>query len=73
MLTRKHFKVLAEELAEDKLYYKSKILFDEKYNRIVVYCKSINKNFSPDRFYSYMLKHYETKKAELNKRVGGSI
>ena len=73
MLTRKHFIVLADELASDKLFYKSEIEFDEKYNRMTAYCKSINKKFNADRFKSYMLKQYEIKKSELNARIGGSI
>ena len=72
-LTRKHFIVLADELASDKLFYKSEIEFEEKYDRMVKYCKSINSNFNSDRFRLHMLSQYEIKKDELKARAGGTI
>ena len=77
-LHRKHFVVLAEELAHDKLYYRSEILFNEKYDRMIVYCKKSNKNFNPDRFKLHMLKQYEALKLELKDvknwgHIGGTI
>ena len=72
MTSRKHFIVLAEELGEDKLYYRSDILFEEKYDRMVKYCRSINPRFCPDKFRICMLKHYNKKLAALSSRIGGT-
>ena len=54
MLTKKHFEVLADELAEDKIFY-NRLSYREKLNRMVKYCQSINPRFRLKSFLSRIL------------------
>ena len=53
-MTRKHFVMLAEELAQDKIYYKSIISYNEKLNRLCSYCANANPKFDKTRFIAFI-------------------
>ena len=63
-LSRKDFILLAEELAQSKLYYKSPISYNEQVERLTAYCIKSNPRF--DKTYKNLVK-------ELDKKIGGSI
>ena len=48
--TKKHFEVLADELAHDKFYYDSLIAYHEKLDRMIKYCQSSNDKFDVKKF-----------------------
>ena len=49
-MTKKHFIVLADELAHDKFYYDSMIAYHEKYARLTEYCAKANSGFNLEWF-----------------------
>jgi len=65
MLTKKHFEVLADELAEDKIFY-NRLSYREKLNRMVKYCQSINPRFRLKTFLSRINFTYRGKILRLN-------
>jgi len=72
-MTRKHFVMLAEELAQDKIYYKSIISYNEKLNRLCSYCANANPKFDKTRFIAFIDKTYKKSVKDLNKKIGGTI
>ena len=41
-LTKKHIEALAVELAKDKIFYNSEIMWQEKHARLKDYCRQAN-------------------------------
>ena len=72
-LHKKHFILLAEELAEDKIYYKSPLSYNEKLDRMTAYCAKSNPRFDKTRFIAFIDKTYKNLVKELDKKIGGSI
>jgi len=58
-MTKKHFIVLAEELAGDKLFYNSAIKFHEKLERMIRYCEASNDRFDLETFTAHIDKTYK--------------
>lgn len=58
-LTKKHLIVLADELAEDKIFYNSMIAWHEKYKRLTDYCNSANERFDIKIFNKRIKSTYE--------------
>jgi len=58
-MTKKHFIVLAEELAGDKLFYTSAIKFHEKLERMIRYCEASNDRFDLKVFTAHIDKTYK--------------
>jgi hypothetical protein len=58
-LTKKHLIVLADELAEDKIFYNSMIAWHEKYKRLTDYCNSANDRFDIKTFNKRIKSTYE--------------
>ena len=73
MLSRKDFILLAEELAQSKLYYKSPISYNEQLERLTAYCIKSNPRFDKTRFIAFINKTYKNLVKELDKKIGGSI
>ena len=73
MLSRKDFILLAEELAQSKLYYKSPISYNEQLERLTAYCIKSNPKFDKTRFIAFINKTYKNLVKELDKKIGGSI
>ena len=72
-LSRKHFILLAEELAQDKIYYKSIISYNEKLDRLCSYCAKSNHRFDKTKFIAFINKTYKNLVKELDKKIGGTI
>ena len=72
-LSRKDFILLAEELAQSKLYYKSPISYNEQLERLTAYCIKSNPRFDKTRFIAFIDKTYKNLVKELEKKIGGSI
>jgi len=72
-MTRKHFVMLADELAHDKVYYKSPLSYHEKLNRMVAYCQASNANFNLASFKTRINKSYDKLIKSLEKSAGGTI
>jgi len=72
-LSRKDFILLAEELAQSKLYYKSPISYNEQLERLTAYCIKSNPRFDKTRFIAFINKTYKNLVKELEKKIGGSI
>ena len=72
-MTRKHFIMLAEELAHDRVYYNSPISYHEKLDRMIAYCQASNPKFNLKSFKAKLDKTYISLITELGKKVGGSI
>ena len=64
-MTKKHFVVLAEELAGDKIYYNSAIKYHEKLERMIKYCEASNEDFNTKTFTAHINKTYEALKIKL--------
>ena len=64
-MTKKHFVVLAEELAEDKIYYNSAIKYHEKLERMIKYCEASNEGFNLGVFTAHINKTYDALKIKL--------
>ena len=64
-MTKKNFVVLAEELAEDKIYYNSPIKYHEKLERMIKYCEASNEGFNTKNFTAHINKTYEALKIKL--------
>ena len=73
MLSRKDFILLAGELAQSKLYYKSPISYNEQLERMTAYCIKSNPKFDKTRFIAFIDKTYKNLVKELDKKIGGSI
>ena len=73
VLSRKDFILLAEELAQSKLYYKSPISYNEQLERLTAYCIKSNPRFDKTRFIAFINKTYKNLVKELEKKIGGSI
>ena len=71
-MTRRHFIMLAEELAHDKVYYNSPISYHEKLDRMIAYCQASNKDFNLKSFKAKIDEAYTSLITELEKKVGGS-
>ena len=65
-MTKKHFVVLAEELAGDKLFYTSAIKFHEKLERMIKYCEESNDRFDLKVFTAHIDKTYKNLCEDLN-------
>jgi len=72
-LSRKDFILLAEELAQSKLYYKSPISYNEQLERLTAYCIKSNPRFDKTRFIAFINKTYKNLVKELEKKIGGTI
>ena len=72
-LTRQHFTMLADELAHDKVYYKSPLSYHEKLNRMVAYCQASNASFNLASFKTRINKSYDKLVKSLEKSAGGTI
>ena len=72
-LSKKDFILLAEELAQSKLYYKSPISYNEQVERLTAYCIKSNPRFDKTRFIAFIDKTYKNLVKELNKKIGGTI
>ena len=72
-LSKKDFILLAEELAQSKLYYKSPISYNEQLERLTAYCIKSNPRFDKTRFIAFIDKTYKNLVKELDKKIGGSI
>ena len=72
-LSRKDFILLAEELAQSKLYFKSPISYNEQLERLTAYCIKSNPRFDKTRFIAFINKTYKNLVKELEKKIGGSI
>ena len=72
-LSKKDFILLAEELAQSKLYYKSPISYNEQLERLTAYCIKSNPRFDKTRFIAFIDKTYKNLVKELNKKIGGTI
>ena len=70
-LTRQHFVLLADELAEDKLNY-NPLAYHEKLKRMLDFCKVVNPKFKPKTFLTRITRTYEKLKSEPFK-IGGTI
>ena len=71
--SKKDFILLAEELAQSKLYYKSPISYNEQLERLTAYCIKSNPRFDKTRFIAFIDKTYKNLVKELEKKIGGSI
>ena len=49
-LTKKHIEALAVELAKDKIFYNSEIMWQEKHARLKDYCRKANEGFNENKF-----------------------
>ena len=49
-LTKKHIEALAVELAKDKIFYNSEIMWQEKHARLKDYCRQANDGFNENKF-----------------------
>ena len=72
-LTRKQFILLAEELAQDKIYYKSQLSYNEKLDRMASYCAKSSRRFDKTKFIEFIDKTYKKLVNDLNKNIGGTI
>ena len=72
-LSKKDFILLAEELAQSKLYYKSPISYNEQLERLTAYCIKSNPRFDKTRFIAFINKTYKNLVKELEKKIGGTI
>ena len=72
-LSRKGFILLAEELAQSKLYYKSPISYNEQVERLTAYCIKSNPRFDKTKFIAFIDKTYKNLVKELDKKIGGTI
>ena len=70
-LSRQHFVLLADELAEDKLNY-NPLAYHEKLKRMLNFCKEVNPRFKNKTFLTRISKTYEKLKNEPF-RLGGTI
>ena len=70
-LTRQHFVLLADELAEDKLNY-NPLAYHEKLKRMLNFCKEVNPRFKNKTFLTRISKTDEKLKKEPF-RLGGTI
>ena len=72
-MTRRHFIMLADELAHDKVYYKSPLSYHEKLIRLVTYCQASNSKFNIKSFRARINKSYNKLVKSLEKSAGGTI
>ena len=72
-LTRQHFTMLADELAQDKVYYKSPLSYHEKLIRLVTYCQASNSRFNIKSFKARINKSYNKLVKRIEKSAGGTI
>ena len=72
-MTRRHFIMLAEELAHDKVYYNSPISYHEKLDRMIAYCQASNKDFNLTSFKTRISETYTRLINELGKKIGGTL
>ncbi len=70
-MTKKHFVVLAEELAGDKLFYTSAIQYHEKLERMIKYCEASNDRFNLKNFTAHIDKTYKNLCNDLNVKKEG--
>ena len=68
-MTKKHFIVLADELAHDKFYYDSMIAYHEKYARLTEYCSKANASFNLDWFNKRLNTTYENLQRKMTKLI----
>ena len=60
-LTKKHIEALAVELAKDKIFYNSEIMWQEKHTRLKDYCRKANEGFNENQLSdvrSYKIEQY---------------
>ena len=72
-MTRRHFVMLAEELAHDKLYYTNPLSYHEKLSRMIAYCQASNIKFNIKSFKTRIDSTYKGLIKNLEKSVGGTI
>jgi len=68
-MTKKHFIVLADELAHDKFYYDSMIAYHEKYARLTEYCAKANASFNLEWFNKRLNTTYENLQRKMTKLI----
>ena len=68
-MTKKHFIVLADELAHDKFYYDSMIAYHEKYARLTEYCAKANASFNLEWFNNRLNTTYENLHRKMTKLI----
>ena len=68
-MTKKHFIVLADELAHDKFYYDSMIAYHEKYARLTEYCAKANSGFNLDWFNKRLNTTYQNLVNKMQKAI----
>ena len=71
-MTRRHFVMLAEELAHDKLYYTNPLSYHEKLNRMITYCQASNEKFNIKSFKAKIDSTYKGLVKNLEKNVGST-
>ena len=71
-MTKKHFEVLADELAQDKFFYESSIAYHEKLDRMIKYCQASNDAFNIDFFTTRIDRNYKSiVEGMKRKKIGG--
>ena len=71
-MTKKHFEVLADELAQDKFFYESSISYHEKLDRMIKYCQASNDAFNIDFFTARIDRNYKSiVEGMKRKKIGG--
>ena len=68
-MTKKHFIVLADELAHDKFYYDSMIAYHEKYARLTEYCAKANSSFNLNDFNKRLNTTYKNLVSKMQKAI----
>ena len=68
-MTKKHFIILADELAHDKFYYDSMIAYHEKYARLTEYCAKANESFNLEWFNKRLNTTYENLQRKMTKLI----
>ena len=68
-MTKKHFIVLADELAHDKFYYDSMIAYHEKYARLTEYCSKANESFNLNDFNKRLNNTYKNLVSKMQKAI----
>jgi len=71
-MTKRHFIVLADELAHNKFYYNSQIAYHEQYARLTEYCQKSNDKFNLITFNKRIDDTYKRVKLVAEKSVGGT-
>tara|TARA_R100000231_G_scaffold34052_1_gene29977 strand:+ start:22 stop:273 length:252 start_codon:yes stop_codon:yes gene_type:complete len=65
IVSEKQINLLALELAEEKIFCTSQILWHEKYDRLVAYCRKNREEFRQDRFNTAILNEVNQKLKKL--------